>query len=110
MGLWPVSGQGTERYPDLEAGLLIPSLRLIIILEVSVAMVLGDSIIAVPRDIATAEIVETAVAERTSGRPLCPHSGSDGHEAGALLCRDFGATLDAADADGWRSRCPGAHW
>ena len=55
-------------------------------------MVLGYSIIAVPTGIVTAEIVETAVAARTSTR-ACPSCLSEGHVADAHYCKDCGAEL-----------------
>lgn len=61
-------------------------------------MILGYSILAVPTGIVTAEIIESARAEREPTTRSCPHCTTQGHSATALFCQDCGGALSPASA------------
>jgi voltage-gated potassium channel len=62
-------------------------------------MILGYSIIAVPTGIVTAEIVESAVAQRKVSTRCCAQCMAEGHDADARFCKACGAHLEQPAED-----------
>jgi len=83
---WAIVTMTTVGYGDITPHTLIGKTL------AALVMVIGYSIIAVPTGIITAEIVESAVAEKMSTR-CCSECLSEGHVADAQYCKDCGAHL-----------------